>query len=157
MEKLKLAALFLIGMCAFAMAQTTIQRVEPGLRLIDGNTVNQLIDRLSGSGATGAAALCTVTGASPQTCNGYRGTVTSGTLTTAAVTAATYTVNNSFVSATSVLSCDIATYSGTLFTNGLAELFGCTPGAGTITISFANTHATNALNGTLKFNFVVFN
>jgi hypothetical protein len=98
---------------------------------------------------------CTVTGATPQTCNGMRGVVTTGTLTTAAVTAATYTVNNSRALATSVMSCDIGAYSGTWVTNGIPVIGSCAPGAGTITFTLVNVHAANALNGTLTLHFTI--
>lgn len=98
---------------------------------------------------------CTVTGTSPQTCNGMRGVVTTGTLTTAAVTAATYTINNNKALTSSVLSCDIGAYSGTWVTNGIPSIGQCTPGAGTITITIVNGHATNALNGTLAMHFTI--
>jgi hypothetical protein len=100
-------------------------------------------------------ALCTATGASPQTCNGQTGNVTSGTLTTAALTAATYVINDSAVTANSLIQCSLQAYSGTYVTNGLPEVMDCAPGAGTITVHFVNTHSANALNGTLKFGFAV--
>lgn len=101
--------------------------------------------------------MCTVTGASPQTCNGQRGIVTSGTLTTAAATNAAYTVNNSSVTASSLVMCTDQGYSGTLVTNGYPIIMTCVPGSGTITVNITNTHAANALNGTVKIGFVVLN
>lgn len=96
---------------------------------------------------------CTVTGATPQTCNGMRGVVTTGTLTTAGVTAASYVINNNKALASSVAICTWQGYSGTLVTNGQPVLISCVPGAGTITVNFVNTHPTNALNGTLAIGF----
>lgn len=96
---------------------------------------------------------CTVSGATPQTCNGMRGVATTASLTTAAVTAASYVINNNKALASSVVMCTILGYSGTLFTNGLPTVYSCVPGAGTITVNFANTHATNALAGTLAIGF----
>lgn len=98
---------------------------------------------------------CSATGTSPQTCNGAWGKVTTGTLTTAAATAATFTINNSSVSATSWVSCQLNGYSGTVTTNGWPEILYCTPGAGTITVTFLNGHATAALSGTLTIGFDV--
>lgn len=98
---------------------------------------------------------CTVTGASAQTCNGMRGVVTTGTLTTAAVTAAAYTINNNKATAASVVLCTLEGYSGTLVTNGIPAIVTCVPGAGTITVNFINVHGTNALNGTLAIGFNV--
>lgn len=98
---------------------------------------------------------CTATGTTPQTCNATKGSVTTGTLTTAAVTAGSYVINNVNANTNSVMSCQLASYSGTLFTNGLPQLMTCTPGAGTITIGFANVHASNALNGTITWHFTI--
>jgi hypothetical protein len=98
---------------------------------------------------------CTATGTTPQTCNGMRGVVTTGTLTTAAATASSYVINNNKALASSVVLCFLQAYSGTLVTNGYPTLFSCAPGAGTITVNFANTHAANALNGTLAIGFQV--
>jgi hypothetical protein len=117
--------------------------------------VNLLNDKTDGTAPITPA--CTVTGATPQTCNGVSGVVTTGTLTTAAVTDAAYVINDSSVTAASVIQCSDQGYSGTLFTAGLPELITCVPGAGTITVHISNTHATVALNGTVKIGFRVAN
>lgn len=101
--------------------------------------------------------ICTVTGASPQTCNGQRGIVTSGTLTTAAATNAAYTINNSSVTASSLVQCTVQGYSGTLVTNGYPTIMSCVPGSGAITVNITNTHAANALSGTVAIGFAVLN
>jgi hypothetical protein len=102
-------------------------------------------------------ATCTVAGATPVTCNGQRGVATTGTLTTAGATAATaYVINDSSVAATDVIQCTDLGYSGTLVTNGYPWIASCVPGSGTITVNIVNTHATSALNGTVKIGFVVF-
>ncbi len=147
----------LILSLGIAECQVTIPRVDPGPRLIDGAIINQLIDRLSGSGSPGFPASCSVTGASPQTCNGYRGTVTTGTLTTAGVTNAAFTINNNIVTATSIVSCDISGYTGTLVTNGIPVVTTCVASAGVLTANVTNVHASNALNGAVTINFIVFN
>jgi type 1 fimbria pilin len=98
---------------------------------------------------------CLATGASPQTCNGGFGKVTTGTLTTAAATSASFTINNANVTATNALICTINAYSGTFSTNGDPVIEGCVPGAGTITVNFRNVNAANALNGALTFGFQV--
>lgn len=100
---------------------------------------------------------CTAAGATPQTCNGLRGIVTTGTLTTAANTASTYVINDSSITSSSLIACVLQAYSGTYVTNGLPEVMDCKAGSGTLTVDFANTNGTNALNGTLKFGFVVLN
>jgi hypothetical protein len=101
--------------------------------------------------------VCTVTGTSPQTCNATSGAVTTGTLTTAAATNAAYTINNSAVAATSRVNCQVLGYSGTIVTNGYPQIISCVPGAGTITVNLTNTHAANALNGTVVIGFWVVN
>lgn len=101
--------------------------------------------------------ICTITGASPQTCNGQRGIVTTGTLTTAAATAASYTVNNSSATTASLVTCESQGYSGTYVTNGTPVILDCKPGSGTITVDFINLNASNALNGTLAIGFAVLN
>ena len=110
-----------------------------------------------GTGTVNFSTIATATGATPQTANGQNGIVTTGTLTTAAATAATYVINNSSVTASSLILVTNQGYSGTLVTNGYPVIFSAVAGSGTITINFANTHAANALNGTLKFGFTVFN
>lgn len=102
-------------------------------------------------------AICTVTGATPQTCNGQRGIVTTGTLTTAAATSASYVINNSSVAATSLITCEVNAYSGTISTNGNPITEECVPGAGTITVSVRNINAANALNGAVGIGFAVLN
>lgn len=98
---------------------------------------------------------CTATGATPQTCNATKGAVTTGSLTTAALTAASYVINNNLATAASIVSCDLAAYSGTFFTAGTPAIGSCTPGAGTITVTILNLHATVALAGTLTINFAI--
>lgn len=101
--------------------------------------------------------ICTVTGATPQTCNGQRGIVTTGTLTTAAATNAAFVINNSSVTTSSLVICTDQGYSGTLVTNGYPVIMTCVPGSGTITVNITNTHAANALNGTVQIGFTVLN
>ncbi|MEJ0071215.1 MAG: hypothetical protein WDO24_23490 [Pseudomonadota bacterium] len=124
-----------------------------------GADANQNLN-LKGNGTgivTLGQAICTVTGASPQTCNGQRGIVTSGTLTTAALTDASFTINNSSVTAASLVACADQGYSGTIITNGIPLLTSCVPGAGSITVHITNLHSANALNGTVKLGFAVLN
>lgn len=110
-----------------------------------------------GTGKVTLGAFCTVTGSTPQTCNGLRGIVTTGTLTTAAVTDASFVINDTSVAATSMVQCTDQGYSGTLVTNGEPVITTCVPGTGTITVHITNVHATNALNGTVQIGFAVLN
>lgn len=101
--------------------------------------------------------VCTVTGATPVTCNATSGAATTGTLTTAAATNAAYVINNSAVVAASRVNCQVLAYSGTIVTNGYPQIISCVPAAGTITVNLTNTHAANALNGTVVIGFWVVN
>ena len=97
--------------------------------------------------------VCTASGATPQTCNATKGAVTTNTLSTAAGSTAVYVINNNLINSNTILSCDMGAYSGTFFTNGLPQIGSCVAGAGTLTITFINPHATNALNGTIQIFF----
>jgi hypothetical protein len=130
------------------------------LILANGDSVTLLSDGTNYQtiGIMPGSKSCTVTGTTPQTCNGTRGVATTGTLTTAgAATAADYVINNSNVAAASVVNCTIGTYAGTLTTNGLPVITKCVVGAGTITVSISNAHASNALNGAVGIHFSVMN
>jgi hypothetical protein len=94
---------------------------------------------------------CTISGASPQACNSWLGTVTTGPLSTAALTSASYVVNNSTVAAGSLIRCGIQNYAGA----GVALITQCVSGAGTITVNIYNASSSAALSGTLTFGFSV--
>jgi len=98
---------------------------------------------------------CTASGATPQTCNGTRGVVTTNSLSTAAATNAVYVINNNLVTAASNIGCQTQAYSGTLVTNGYPTILSCVPGPGTITVNITNTHAANALAGTVAIGFTI--
>lgn len=100
---------------------------------------------------------CTVSGATPQTCNGPSGVATTASLATAAATNAAYVINNTSVTAASRLSCNVLGYSGTIVTNGYPTIVTCVPTAGVITVNLTNTHAANALSGTVAIGFTVSN
>ena len=123
--------------------------------------LNALIQQLNGQ--TGYATqpnsivslgtFCTASGATPQTCNGSRGVVTTATLTTAAVAAANYVINDSLITAANACRATVTAYSGTFHTNGIPYVATVTTGTGTITVSLGNVDATNALNGTVGMTF----
>lgn len=125
--------------------------------LVSGLAVPALAQATLSIGGINVPGACTITGASPQICNGFQGVVTSGTLTTAAVTNAAYTITNSSVAATSRVSCQIQGYSGTLVTNGIPVIASCVPGAGSLVVNITNVHAANAMNGTVAIGFTVYN
>lgn len=101
--------------------------------------------------------ICTISGSTPQTCNGQRGIATTNALATAAATNAAYVINNSSVTASSLVMCTDQGYSGTLVTNGYPVIMSCVPGSGTITVNITNTHSANALSGTVAIGFTVLN
>lgn len=101
--------------------------------------------------------ICTAAGSSAQTCNGQRGIVTTNSLSTAGATAATFTVTNSSVTTSSLVLCTNQGYSGTYVTNGYPIITECKPGNGSFIATIVNTHATNALSGTLQIGFIVLN
>jgi hypothetical protein len=82
------------------------------------------------------------------------GTITSESLTTAAGLTYTLTVGCDAVTINSVVQVEL--YPGTN-SAGDPTLNSVTPLNGSFVCVVSNRHATNALNGTLKFGFVVFN
>jgi hypothetical protein len=70
---------------------------------------------------------------------------------TAGLATLTVTINNSLVTATSIVFASIGTYGGT----GTPLVGDVTPGAGTITIEIYNAHATTALSANFGLSFVV--
>jgi hypothetical protein len=87
------------------------------------------------------------------TLNSTYGTITSEALTTAAAAVYTLTFTNAAITATSVVFASVG--NGTNTTVG-PSLAGVTPVAGSVTIVVRNTHASSALNGTIKIAFAVF-
>lgn len=100
---------------------------------------------------------CSASGATPQTCNGNQGQVTTNSLTVAGASVGSYAINNTAVSATSNVQCTMLAYSGTFTTNGLPSILSCSPAAGSITVIIGNVHASAALSGTVKIGFRVIN
>lgn len=82
------------------------------------------------------------------------GVVTSEALTTAAGAAYTLTLTNTLIAATSIILVSIANGTNT---QGVLTLGRVTPGSGSATITVWNTHASQALNGTIKVSFLVLN
>ena len=152
-----LAVLFAVALAPVAAAPLAGQvplmtgPIDPSNQLGNLNTLVQSIN------TNVAGTFCLVSGATPQTCNGQRGIATTNSLSTAAATDASYVINNSAVTATSQISCTDNGYSGTLVTNGYPVIMSCVPGSGTITVHITNTHASNALSGTVAIGFAVLN
>lgn len=142
-----LAGLFTMLLASSAMA-AQVSSVNPALcsspqACVDINSV--VIPAINGT-------TCSASGATPQTCNGTRGFVTTNSLATAATTNAAYVINDSSVNAGSLIQCENLGYSGTIVTNGIPVFISCVPGAGTITVNITNAGA-NALSGTILIGF----
>jgi hypothetical protein len=80
------------------------------------------------------------------------GTITSEALTTAAGADYTLTITNTLITATSYVY--VSVDNGTNTTAGLA-VGRITPGSGSLVVLIRNTHASAALNGTLKIRFAI--
>jgi hypothetical protein len=86
------------------------------------------------------------------------GTITSESLTTAAAGTYTLTVGCDLVTSNSVVQVSLSNGSNSAGDPTLNTVaVGQTPGQASFVCVVTNRHATNALNGTLKFAFVVFN
>jgi hypothetical protein len=117
--------------------------------------VNDLRDQMDG---TKSLPLCTGSGATPITCNGAGGRITTLSLGAAALTdVADIVINDNVVTANSAVTCSINAYGAVYGTAGDPIVMACLAGAGTITLKIRNTHATNALAGTLGVGFRVTN
>lgn len=96
-----------------------------------------------------------VTGAAgASTVNQDAGIVTTESLTTAAAATYTETIGCNAVTAYSLVFVSIQNGSNSA---GDPSLGTVTPGAGKVTITIVNRHASAAFNGTLKISFIVFN
>ena len=119
-------------------------------------TVDQLKQYMfgnNGTASTTANATATAT-AGAATSNNDRVVVTSEALTTAAAADYTLTLTNSEVLATSIVLVSVA--NGTNTTEGLS-VQRVQPAAGSVVIKVRNTHASAALNGTIKISVAVIN
>lgn len=92
--------------------------------------------------------------AAAATINGQTGVITTEALTTAAAATYTMTLTNASINANSIVLVTVA--KGTATTGEPAVHF-VTPAAGSAVILIRNDAAVNALNGTIKIGFVVFN
>lgn len=117
----------------------------------DTNISLQLSAKGTGIVLVGDTGTATAT-AGAATLNTQRGTITSESLTTAAGADYTLTLTNSKVTTTSKVLPTVDNGSNT--TEGLS-VQRVTPAAGSVVILVRNTHAANALNGTIKIGFLV--
>jgi hypothetical protein len=67
-----------------------------------------------------------------------------------------FTLTNSLCAASgAVVKMQVAHYAGTMFTNGVPSVGSITPAVGSWTFKLCNTHASQALSGNVKVNFLV--
>lgn len=92
--------------------------------------------------------------AGAATLNQPSGVVTSEALTTAAAATYTLTLTNSKIAATDIV---LASVGNGTNSAGTPDLCSVTPAAGSVVIVVRNSHASAALNGTLKIAFAVVN
>jgi hypothetical protein len=114
--------------------------------------VNPIIDWVNNRSDVTTAANTATSASAAATLNALSGTITTESLTTAAVTTATLTVTDAYCTASSTVLVQIA---GGSYTTGEPVVIKVVPSAGSFVISFRNVHATNALNGTLIFKFII--
>lgn len=86
---------------------------------------------------------------------GSAGVITTFASTLAAVSSESFTVNNTAVSADSVVVVSIVDYSGTYGTNGLPSVAVSSVAAGSFAVNIINSHATAPLAGTLEISYIV--
>ena len=117
----------------------------------DTNVSLQLSGQGTGLVAVGDTGTAAAT-AGAATLSKQRGTITSEGLTTAAGADYVLTLTNTKIAAASIVLATVD--NGTNTIEGLA-VNRVTPAAGSVVIRIRNTHATLALNGTIKVNFAV--
>jgi hypothetical protein len=119
------------------------------ISIVDGLGSTNVV--LSGQGAV--TQLTSITTA--VTLNNPSGVITTVSSTLAGVTATSFTLTNSFITASSIVVASIANYGGTYVTNGIpiVNISGIT--AGSCSIELVNVHASNSLSGILKITFLV--
>lgn len=112
---------------------------------LSGNNASQEVQTVSqGTNITTAVTL-----------NARVGVITTQAATTAADATSSFTLNNAYITAGSVVLVALGDYSGTIVTNGIPQVNADAVAAGSCTINISNSHGANALNGTLKLHFVV--
>lgn len=114
--------------------------------------VNPIIDFLNNRSGDITAVNTATSSSAAVTLNTVSGTITTEALTTAAVTTATLTVTNSSCTANSTV---LVQLSGGSYTTGVPIVVKVVPAAGSFVITFVNSHASAALNGTLIFKFII--
>jgi hypothetical protein len=108
------------------------------------------VDQLA-VGAVGSTKTASAT-AGAATLNSPSGVVTSESITTAAAATYTLTLTNSCIAATDIV---LVSQGNGTNTQGAPVIQSITPAAGSVVVVVKNVHASQALNGTLTFSFVI--
>lgn len=125
---------------------------QPGNQPVRVQELNEVIDRIN---RNNSGSLDTTTGTDTPTINSAIGRFTTTSQTTAAGASETFTVTNSSISSDDVVIAWVESYSGTIATNGIPVMYGNAVSEGSVDITIANVHGTNALSGTLTIVFTV--
>lgn len=148
----RFAAALAIAVLPVAAAASPVPYVTVPLDTVNAS-INTAVSSLN-STQPWAAIPVTASGTTTATANGLRSVVSVTGLTTAAgVTAATMTVTNSSVNASSTIMCQVNGYGGT----GNPGVVNVVPGPGSFTFAIQNTHASAALNATVPVACMVYN
>lgn len=122
--------------------------------------INQLIQQLNGGpGYTGVpqivslGPICT-TNSGGTVCNGQRGVLNLGTLSTAASGTTAFTITDSLLTGNPSCAANISFYGGTWGTNGFPVIASMLPSANQFVLTVGNAHTTNALNGSAFATFI---
>jgi len=135
---------------AFLQRKTRIGNVAPGVKSDEVATVGQTMLITPSETVTQLTSITT-----GVTLNARKGLITTFTPSTAGLAATTFTVTNSFASATANIEAYVTNYGGTVVTNGLPYVFVKNKTATGFDVIVYNAHATNALATSLVIGFEV--
>lgn len=144
MVKLRSLVLGLSALAVFAFAAHAV---------IDGNNTSSQRHRVHvGELVPGCGSATQSAASQAVTIDNGCGTVTLATNTLSAATVTSFTISNSRAQVGDRV---LVTLDRGTQTNGIPVLVGATPATGSITVSFANAHASTALNGAMKVYFLL--
>jgi len=135
---------------AFLQRKTRITNVAPGVKADDVSTIGQTMLITPTETVTQLTSITT-----GVTLNAKKGLITTFTPSTAGLAATTFTVTNSFASATANIEAYVTNYGGTVVTNGLPYVFVKNKTATGFDVIVYNAHATNALSTSLVIGFEI--
>lgn len=87
--------------------------------------------------------------------NGMYATIRTVSSSLAALSTTSFTITNNFCTANSHVLLTIRDYSGTYMTNGIPQIHATNVNASGFDVIIINSHASNALNGTIQFSFML--